>query len=72
MKYTFLGKNDSLIYIESEDILITDSQSALDLMMTARYDENCSRVIIFLSKRTWRRRFCWREIDSRSRVSGDN
>lgn len=46
MKYTFLGKNDSIIYIESEDILITDSQSALDLMMTVRYEKNCSRIIL--------------------------
>ena len=46
MKCTFLGKNDSLVYIESDDILITDSQSALDLMMTVRYEKGCSRIII--------------------------
>lgn len=46
MNYTFLGKNDSLVYIESEDILISDSQSALDLMMTVNYEKGCSRIII--------------------------
>lgn len=46
MNYTFLGKNDSIVYIESEDILISDSQSALDLMMTIQYEKNCSRIIL--------------------------
>ena len=46
MKYIILGRNDSIIYIESEDILITDSQSALDLMMTLKYEKSCSRIII--------------------------
>ncbi len=46
MNYTFLGKNDSLVYIESEEIIITDSQSALDLMMTLQYEKGCSRIIL--------------------------
>ncbi|MDF2593666.1 MAG: cytoplasmic protein [Clostridia bacterium] len=46
MNYTFLGKNDSIVYIESEDILISDSQSALDLMMTVQYEKGCSRIIL--------------------------
>ena len=46
MKYTILGKNDSIVYIESEDILISDSQSALDLMMTVRYETECSRIVL--------------------------
>lgn len=46
MKYTFLGKNNASVYIESEDILIYDSQSALDLMMTVIYEKNCSRIIL--------------------------
>lgn len=46
MKYTILGKNDSIVYIESEDILITDSQSALDLMMTVKYEKDCSRIVL--------------------------
>lgn len=46
MKYTILGKNDSIAYIESEDILITDSQSALDLMMMVIYEKECTRIIL--------------------------
>ncbi len=46
MKYTILGKNDSIAYIESEDILISDSQSALDLMMTVKYEKDCSRMVL--------------------------
>jgi hypothetical protein len=46
MNYIFLGKNDSIVYIESEDILISDMQSALDLMMTVRYEKDCSRIVL--------------------------
>ena len=46
MKYTFLGENDSIVYIESEDILISDSQSALDLMMSVKYEKDCSRIVL--------------------------
>ena len=46
MNYTFLGKKDSIVYIESGDILIADSQSALDLMMTVKYENNCSRIVL--------------------------
>lgn len=46
MKYTFLGRNDSMVYIESEDVLITDPQSALDLMMTVKYEKDCSTIIL--------------------------
>ena len=46
MKYTILGENDDLVYIESEDILISDSQSALDFMMTVKYEKDCSKIIL--------------------------
>lgn len=46
MNYTFLGKNNSLIYIESEEVLINDSQSALDFMMTVIYEKDCTRIIL--------------------------
>ena len=46
MKYTFLGKNNSLVYIESEAILISDPQAALDLMMTVIYEKDCSRIVL--------------------------
>ncbi len=46
MKYTFFGEKDSIIYIESEDIIISDLQSALDLMMTVNYERDCNRIIL--------------------------
>jgi hypothetical protein len=46
MKYTILGKNDSLVYIESEDVLISDMQSALDFIATVGFEKGCSRIII--------------------------
>ena len=46
MNYTMLGKNSSVAYIQSEDVLITDAQSALDLMMTVHYDKDCSAIVL--------------------------
>ncbi|SHJ28344.1 protein of unknown function [Geosporobacter subterraneus DSM 17957] len=46
MEYTILGANDSSVYIESEDVLISDWQSALDLMMTVKYEKDCSRIVL--------------------------
>ncbi len=46
MKYTFFGKNNSIVYIESEGVLINDMQSALDLMMTIVYEKDCRRIIL--------------------------
>lgn len=46
MKYTILGKSNSVVYIESEDTLIADSQSALDFIMTISYELDCRKIII--------------------------
>lgn len=46
MRYTLLGKNDSIAFVESEDILIADGQSALDLMMTVKYEKDCHKIIL--------------------------
>lgn len=46
MKYTLLKETNSLVYIESENILITDSQSALDLIMTVKYETECSKIVL--------------------------
>ncbi|NLK28922.1 MAG: DUF4180 domain-containing protein [Clostridiales bacterium] len=46
MKYTYLGKNKSIIYIVSDDKLITDAQSALDLMATVYYETNCRKMVL--------------------------
>jgi hypothetical protein len=46
MNYTFYGKNNSIVYVPSEAILIQDTQSALDFMMTVAYDTGCNKIII--------------------------
>jgi len=46
MNYTFFGENDSIVYIKSEGIVISDIQSTLDLMATVRYEKDCSRIIL--------------------------
>lgn len=46
MKYTCFGKADSIVYIESEALLISDGQSALDLLMTVKYEKDCGRLIL--------------------------
>lgn len=46
MKYTFLGEKDRIVYVESKDILLSDTQSALDLMATIQYEKDCRRVIL--------------------------
>ncbi len=46
MNYTLTVKNNLIVYIKSEDILITGAQSALDLMMTVKYDTGCSRLVL--------------------------
>lgn len=46
MKYTIIQKNNSIVYIESNDVLITDLQSALDLIMTVNYETDCSRMVL--------------------------
>jgi hypothetical protein len=47
MKINIIKENNTEIaVICSSEILITDVQSALDLMATVRYDTGCDRIII--------------------------
>lgn len=46
MKYTFWGRDDTIVCIENDDVLITDAQSALDLMMTVIYEKDCNKIIL--------------------------
>lgn len=46
MNYKQLGSNGSIVYIESDDIVISTPQDALDLMMTVSYEMNCHKVIL--------------------------
>ena len=38
--------NTDIAIVSSEEILITDVQSALDLMATVKYETGCSRIIL--------------------------
>ncbi len=47
MKLVTIKKNDvEMASVESNEILITDVQSALDLMATVQYETGCDRIII--------------------------
>lgn len=35
--------------VQSEDVLVTDVQTALDLMATVRYETDCDRMVVFQS-----------------------
>lgn len=47
MKIITIKKNDvEIAVVESNEILITDIQSALDLMATVQYETGCDRIIL--------------------------
>lgn len=47
MKIDTIQKNGiSIAYITGPKLLITDSQSALDLMASAKYETGCTRIIV--------------------------
>jgi len=46
MKYSVCGENKDIAYVESDKQLITDTQSALDLMATVQYQTDCKKIII--------------------------
>lgn len=41
--------NFEIAVVKSDEVLITDVQSALDLMATIRYETNCDRMILYKS-----------------------
>ena len=40
------GKNVDIALVESEDKVITDTQSALDLAMTVKYETGAERIVL--------------------------
>lgn len=46
MEYRILGKKNDIALIVSDEIVIRDTQSALDLMATAQYETGCDKLII--------------------------
>lgn len=46
MVYKKLGKNNDIVFITSDDIVITDTQSALDMIASVQYETDCDKMII--------------------------
>lgn len=46
MKIHLVGNNPLIANIISNDVLILDTQSALDLMMSVRYEKDVDRIIL--------------------------
>ena len=46
MKYTILGKEKNIVYAQCDEVVIFDAQSALDFLVTVRYETDCDRVIL--------------------------
>lgn len=49
MKYKILGKKNDIALIISDEILIKDTQSALDLIASAQYEIDCDKLIVYKS-----------------------
>lgn len=46
MDITIKGINNNIAEVHSNELIITDIQSALDLMATVKYETGCNRIII--------------------------
>ncbi len=49
MEYKVLGKKNDIALILADEIVIKDSQSALDLMATVQYETDCDKLILYKS-----------------------
>lgn len=66
MKISKVNVNDvTIAVVSSSEILITDVQSALDLMATVRYEADCDRIIVSQSA------ICEDFFDLSTRLAGD-
>lgn len=46
MEYKILGKNNDIAQVTSDELIITDTQSALDLIATVQYETDCDKLIV--------------------------
>lgn len=66
MRITKTKKNDvEIAVVNSDDILITDIQSALDLMATVNYETGCERMVVNKSA------ICEEFFDLKTRLAGE-
>lgn len=62
---TVKENNIEIAEVVSSEILITDVQSALDLMATTRYETGCDRIIIYKSA------ICEEFFDLKTKLAGE-
>jgi hypothetical protein len=46
MEYKVLGRKNDIASITADDIVIKDTQSALDLIASAQYETGCDKIIV--------------------------
>lgn len=46
MEYKTLGKKNDIALIITDEVVIKDTQSALDMMASAQYETDCDKLII--------------------------
>ncbi len=46
MEYEILGKNNDIAFANTDEQMIKDTQSALDYIMSVKYETGCQKVII--------------------------
>jgi hypothetical protein len=49
MEYKILGKKNDIALIITDEIVIKDTQSALDLIASAQYETDCDKLIVYKS-----------------------
>ncbi|HOJ77182.1 MAG TPA: DUF4180 domain-containing protein [Bacillota bacterium] len=49
MEYKILGKKNDIALIITDEVVIKDTQSALDLIVSAQYETNCDKLIVYKS-----------------------
>ncbi|SDI08099.1 DUF4180 domain-containing protein [Desulfosporosinus hippei] len=62
---TVKDNNIEIAVVDCSEILITDVQSALDLMATIRYETDCDRIIIYKSA------ICEEFFDLKTKLAGE-
>ena len=46
MEYKILGKNKNIVFVDTNELIIKDTQSALDFIMSVKYETGCEKMII--------------------------
>ena len=49
MEYKILGKQNDIALIISDEVIIKDTQSALDMIASVQYETDCDKLIIYRS-----------------------